>query len=208
MSHAAWRKQEAEENRRLARMLRRALQDAGVAPELSRQYQILDLACGECREAETLVSVVQSLDDGGSRQKPSVRLVGTDIRDREVEAAARRFRNKVGAEFDFLVEDAAQLGRNRELGNEFDLAFLRHQNYWHDPLLWKKIFAQGLERLSEGGLLVITSYFDREHELATRALDEVGAELVSTHRNTESMELACPGKSVDRHVAVFRRKAK
>lgn len=206
MSHAAWKKQEAEENQRLGRLLRRALQQAGVPPATGKQFQILDLACGECREAETLVSVAQSLhgpDD--SHSKTAVRLVGTDIRNREVRQAAQRFRSRGDIEFDFLVEDASRLDRHGQIGQDFDLTFLRHQNFWHDPSLWKKIFAQGLDRLSNQGLLVITSYFDREHELAKRALTELGAELVVTERNEESIELAYPGKSVDRHVAVFRR---
>jgi hypothetical protein len=104
------------------------------------------------------------------------------------------------------VEDASKLDRNREIGGEFDLAFMRHQNFWDEPQVWKRIFEQGLAKLSDEGLLVITSYFDREHELAQRAITEAGGELIVTERNLESLELAYPGKSVDRHIAVFRKK--
>jgi SAM-dependent methyltransferase len=175
--------------------------------------QILDIACGECREAPTLVQTVQELAAERSvagLQAPEilpVRFLGTDLRDREVEMAAERFKSTEGADFEFLVEDASKLDRNREIGGDFDLAFLRHQNFWLDRRIWRRIFAQGLAKLSPDGHLVITSYFDREHQLAIAAMKEVGAELVYTERNLETIELAVPGKSVDRHIAVFRRKS-
>jgi hypothetical protein len=208
MNTSAWRKQEAAENQRLEQILSKVLREAEfkVAPE--KTMQILDIACGECREAETLVKVVQNLPNLRPEQGGviPVRLLGTDLRDREVEDAARRFRSRQQAQFEFLVEDASKLDRNREIGGEFDLAFMRHQNFWDDPKVWRRIFAQGLAKLSEDGLLVITSYFDREHELAQKAIAEAGGELVITERNLESIELTYPGKSVDRHVAVFRKK--
>lgn len=203
MNTSAIRAQEAEENRRLQRLVAKLLKEAQLKPAEKKPFQILDIACGECREAETLVKVAQELREGSD--PGLVRLVGTDIRNREVEDAARRFRNREDAKFEFLVEDASKLGRNKEMG-EFDLAFIRHQNFYLGATEWKHIFEQGLAKLSEDGMLVITSYFDKEHELAKRAIVEAGGELIVTERNLESIELAYPGKSVDRHVAVFRRK--
>jgi hypothetical protein len=71
--------------------------------------------------------------------------------------------------------------------------------------MWTRIFAEGLHRLGEGGLLVITSYFDREHCMALRAVARAGGELLTTMRNPLSRPLPGRGKSVDRHLAVFRR---
>jgi hypothetical protein len=68
-----------------------------------------------------------------------------------------------------------------------------------------RIFEQSLHRLKDDGVLVLTSYFDREHELALQAFRSLGAEVVITERNAESRELGTPGKSVDRHVAVLRK---
>ena len=86
------------------------------------------------------------------------------------------------------------------------MVFLRHQNYWHGSEVWKKIFDQGLAKLSEDGLLVITSYFDKEHQLALDALQGLGAELISSTRNETSRALSdAPGKSVDRWMAVLRK---
>lgn len=206
MNTAAWRAQEAEENRRLQKLLGKLLRESGLNPaqKKGQPFQILDIACGECREAETLIKVAQEFQSPDS--KAEVRLIGTDIRNREVEDAARRFRSRKDAKFEFLVENASRLDRNKEIGQDLDMAFIRHQNFWLDGTEWKRIFEQGLAKLSDEGLLVITSYFDREHELAKAAIAEAGGELIVTERNLESIELAIPGKSVDRHVAVFRRK--
>lgn len=194
------------ENTALDRLLRRALKKSAHALPLpaTGPLQILDLACGTCREAGTLVEVFRDFS-GTSRD---IRLVGADIRDRELEEAAARARTagRAGDQFEFLTENCAKLGRHRELGRDFDITFLRHQNYWNDKPVWQRIFEQGLEKLKDDGLLVITSYFDREHALALQALERAGAELIITEQNEATRHLDTPGKSVDRHLAIFRKK--
>ena len=197
------------ENAALHRTLRRVLRTSRQSlPQAkgstSGPLQILDLACGSCREAGTLVEVFRDFD-GADRD---VRLVGADIRSAELAEAAARARvgGKARDRFEFLTENCAKLGRHQELGNDFDVTFLRHQNYWNDQPVWQRIFAQGLEKLKDDGLLVITSYFDKEHASALEALARAGAELIVTVQNEETRVLETPGKSVDRHVAVFRKK--
>lgn len=198
------------ENAALDRVLRRVLRTPGLALPMARgnsgaPLQILDLACGPCREAGTLVEVFRDFD-GADRD---VRLVGADIRGPELAEAAARARagGKARDQFEFLTENCAMLGRHQELGRDFDVTFLRHQNYWNDQPVWQRIFEQGLEKLKDDGLLVITSYFDREHALALKALERAGAELIVTGQNEASRVLGdAPGKSVDRQVAVFRKK--
>jgi len=159
--------------------------------------RILNLACGRCDEAETLVKFAKS------QTKGDVRLVGADIRIREI-LQARQLHSHLPAEF--LLEDATKLHQHKEVGEDFKMVLLRHQNYWHGTELWKQIFEQGLAKVDEDGLLVITSYFDKEHQLALEALQKLGAELVVDKRNDRSRKLTTPGKSVDKHIAVFRRK--
>ena len=197
------------ENVALGRVLRRALSKAGAGfagsmGSVGGSLEILDLACGTCREAGTLVEVFREF----SGRELDVRLVGADIRDRELEEAAARARGagRVGDRFEFLTENCAQIGRHQELGKAFDVTFLRHQNFWNDRPVWQRIFEQGLEKLKDDGLLVITSYFDREHSLAVQALEQAGAELLVTERNEGTRWLETPGKSVDRHVAIFRKR--
>jgi hypothetical protein len=174
-----------------------------LAPLLPPQpdLRILNLACGRCDEAETLIQVGQEL----TGQQGSVEMVGADIRIREIRQARENHRHLPA---EFLLEDASQLSRNKALGDDFGMVFLRHQNFWHGQDLWKKIFDQGIAKLRPDGMLVITSYFDVEHRLALEALKKLGLEVVSNRRNKASRALAdAPGKSVDRWVAVLRRKA-
>jgi hypothetical protein len=178
-----------------------ALLKKAVSPHLSTankdDFRILNLACGSCDEAETLVKFAQDHTSG------AVNLTGADIRIREI-LQAREAHAKLPAEF--LLQDASKLSEHKELGEDFKMVLLRHQNYWHGRDLWKKIFEQGLEKTGDEGLLVITSYFDKEHQLALEALNKLGAELIGTHENEAARRLLSPGKSVDKHIAVFRRK--
>lgn len=187
----------SEDMQRLKAMLQQSV--TPHLPAAQKEMQILNLACGRCDEADTLVSLGREITHGGH-----VRLVGADIRIREIRQA-RENHAKLPAEF--LIQDASQLHQHKELGADFDLVFLRHQNFWHGQDLWKKIFEQGRARLGKNGLLVITSYFDHEHKLALAALESMGMEVVSNKRNKASRSLNdAPGKSVDRWVAVLRPK--
>ncbi len=187
----------AQDMARLKTLLRE-----GIQPNLKATdgMRILNLACGRCDEAETLVSVGQELT--GSK---GVEMVGADIRIREIRQA-RELHSHLPAKF--LIEDATKISQHKELGDDFNLVFLRHQNFWHGQDLWTKIFDQGIAKLRPDGMLVITSYFDVEHKLALDALVALGMEVVSNKRNRASRALSdAPGKSVDRWVAVLRRKA-
>jgi hypothetical protein len=60
-----------------------------------------------------------------------------------------------------------------------------------------------LGSLSESGVLIITSYFDREHMLALELIKLLGGNVLITEKNELSRELDFPGKSIDRHVAAI-----
>lgn len=208
-------KQELDEDMvRLRRMLHSVTKgDAeAVRRRLQKQEEsrILDLACGACNEAEALTDFVAELKGDGDKK---IKLTGVDMRAREIADAQRRFGGKhvleesgVEKEFDFLTGDASKLDAHGEMGADFDLVFLRHQNYWNADKTWEEIFDQALGKLGDDGRLIITSYFDKEHSLALNAIQRLGGELIKTEFNDETRELMTPGKSVDRHVAIFRRK--
>lgn len=186
----------AEDMSKLKTLLHDSLQ-----PHLKPQgdMRILNLACGRCDEAETLIQVGSELTKGGD-----VEMIGADIRIREIRQARE---NHVNLPAKFLIEDATKIDEHKEMGDDFNMVFLRHQNFWHGQELWKKIFDQGIAKLRPDGMLVITSYFDVEHRLALRALESLGMEVVSNKRNKASRALAdAPGKSVDRWVAVLKRR--
>jgi chemotaxis methyl-accepting protein methylase len=188
----------------LHRLLSSAFDDYGAQPRRD-EVQVLDLACGECREVEAVSAT--ALEKLG-REGAALRFTGADIRGAEIDTARRRARRltEAGATVEFMQTDCAKLEDHRELGRSYDMVFLRHQNYWHDRPAWRRIFSNGLARLNDSGLFVITSYFDVEHDLAVKAITAAGGELIASVRNGDSRALPTEGKSVDRHLAVFRRK--
>lgn len=217
--------------RRLRRMLDRVLKvdddaaagqlNALIDPEKSESpTRILDLACGACDEADTLVDYFSSLKAEAANASGStgadagkhIQLTGIDVRAREIADAARRFRSTrnegddLRAEFEFLNGDATKIDDHRELGENFDVVFMRHQNLWNGRRTWEEIFDKALQKLDDDGRLIITSYFDREHRLALDAIQQLGGELIVSEQNDESRKLETAGKSIDRHVAVFRKK--
>ncbi|MEM7148097.1 MAG: class I SAM-dependent methyltransferase, partial [Verrucomicrobiota bacterium] len=193
-----------------------------LSPSHPDLVRILDLACGNCHEAETLAHHFSSPNPPSPNtpnlNPPTVELVGVDIRQREIADATARCQDYLkklaqsqGAaqadkhSFEFLAADATKVASHQELSDPFDVVFLRHQNFWHDKEIWHEIFQQGLEKLEPGGTLVLTSYFDREHALALEAVQHLGGELVTTIENPEARSLKTPGKSIDKHLAVFRK---
>ena len=172
-------------------------------PHLSEKehLSLLNLACGRGDETGVLAKIL-------AEKSTSAHLQGLDIRAAEIDQANSRWKKQLGKKVsaDFITHRGDKLRELSEVGTP-DIAFLRHQNYWNDKPVWTKIFDQALERLNEDGLLVITSYFDKEHELATKALQNLGAIQVGSIINPNTRALTdAPGKSVDKHLAVFRKK--
>ncbi|MDF1656395.1 MAG: class I SAM-dependent methyltransferase [Verrucomicrobiales bacterium] len=209
-------KAETEEDlQRLRKMLRKVTSgdEQAVRRRLAKkdEARILDLACGDCREAEVLTDFLADLKEPGDERL--VKLTGVDVRAREIADANLRFggkkklQGKPGTrECDFFTGDASKLDGHEELGEDFDLVFMRHQNYWNGAKTWEEIYDQALNKLDEDGRLIITSYFDKEHQLALEAIQRLGGELIKSEFNPETRELITEGKSVDRHVAIFKRK--
>jgi len=198
--------------RRLEKMLRLVV--GGQTPQGDDSTtRILNLACGVCNEAETLARFFGNLEiDTKPSAGRKVELLGIDMRAREIADAKHRF-GPVGQadshlqkDFRFLTGDATKLDGHCAPDEHFNVVFMRHQNFWNGDTTWRKIFGQALAKLKTGGQLVITSYFDREHRQALEAIQKLGGQLVHSQRNPESRKLPALGKSVDRHVAVFRRK--
>jgi len=181
--------------------------DARFQDTLRREdeVRVLDLACGACDEAEVLSGMLSRLR-GEAGQEGGLRFTGMDIRAREIGWARDRFRSDDKVQFEFLEGDARRLDGHTQLPETFDLVFMRHQNLWNGRRVWEEIYHKALEKLSPGGRLVITSYFDREHEQALEAIQAQGGLLLETRRNPFSRELPTPGKSVDRHFAILEKR--
>ncbi|MFD0895011.1 class I SAM-dependent methyltransferase [Luteolibacter ambystomatis] len=181
---------------RLRVKLREALSLSGSVA--SSPAAVLNLACGRADETGTLFAALAPARIGY--------YLGIDLLPGDIAEAAKRWQPETpDTRIEFRAGDASRTDRMRELP-PFDLVFIRHQNYWHDAPVWDRLLQNALAALKPGGVLAITSYFDREHELALTSLKLRGAELLANLRHTESRTLDdAPNKSVDRHLAILRR---
>lgn len=181
---------------RLGRLLKEAFRLADFAP--AGTISVLNLACGRADETGALVAALAPARVGF--------YLGIDLLPADIAEARTRWRpERPDATFEFRCGDASRTDRMRQLP-PFDFVFIRHQNYWHDAPVWDRLLENALLALKPDGLLAITSYFDREHELALATLKLRGATLAVNLRHAESRPLDdAPNKSVDRHLALFRR---
>jgi 2-polyprenyl-3-methyl-5-hydroxy-6-metoxy-1,4-benzoquinol methylase len=178
--------------RRLGALLEEVFQLAGV--RFAGRLAVLNLACGRADETGVLAAAVAPAEIGF--------YLGMDLRSDAITEAKRRW-ELPGGEIDFREGNAAMIGRMEGLPR-FDVVFIRHQNYWHEPMVWEGIMDEALVALKDGGYLVCTSYFDLEHELLAASMRERGATLLANLRNHTSRALPdAEGKSVDRWVAVW-----
>lgn len=178
---------------RLQSLLREALM--GVGFHRTGKIAVLNLACGRADETGALAAALAPAEISF--------YLGIDLRQDTLAEAARRWHLPDG-QIEFRCGDASLIDRMKSLP-PFDFIFIRHQNYWDRPPTWDRLLTHALAALTPGGLLVCTSYFDREHELLKAALKTRGAEVLWDVRHPASRPLPdAPGKSVDRHLAVFR----
>ncbi len=181
---------------RLRKLLTTAMKLVHRAPLVSPS--ILNLACGRADETGALIDAWSLAESGGE-------YLGLDIRPAEINEARRRWGDAWNPHgiVEFRVADAS-LPYLLPGAKRYDFIFLRHQNFWDAPGTWDQIYRNALARMQPDGLLVFTSYFDREHELAIAAVKSLGASLWLDipHANSRALSDA-PGKSVDKRLAIF-----
>lgn len=201
LPHRPFSYRETPEDLASLRVLLEAHAVPNLSPDLPAQRHLLNLACGRSDETGLLADLFS--DPLGETQ-----FTGIDIRAAELDEATARWsaqhQHSPKLRANFLHLDASKLPLLREIPRPTHLAFFRHQNFWNGPQLWTSLFDHALHQLDPAGLLIITSYFDKEHLLALHALESLGAHLLSTTRNPRSRPvIQTEGKSVDRHLAVF-----
>lgn len=178
---------------RLCILLRDAL--SGIGYQHAGKTAVLNLACGRADETGALAAALGPVTISF--------YLGIDLRQDTLAEAARRWHLPDG-HLEFRCGDASMIDRMKSLP-PFEFIFIRHQNYWDDPPAWDRILSNALAALAPGGLLACTSYFDREHELLKAALKTRGAGILWDVRHPASRPLPdAPGKSVDRHLAIFQ----
>ncbi len=169
---------------------------SAVDMNLDGKISVLNLACGRADETGVLVEAIAPLSVGF--------YLGIDLRGDAIQEATRRWIS-ADCEIHFMEGNAAMLGRMKTLP-EFDLIFIRHQNYWHEPMVWEGILDEAIAVMKPNAHLVCTSYFDLEHDLFMASMRERGAKLILNLRNPQSRVLPdAEGKSVDRWLGIWRK---
>ena len=170
------------------------------------ELQALNLACGRADETGILAKIISEKSNAGH-------IEGLDLRAPEIAGANQLWKPALKKELkgdrdiscDFRIGRADKLDQWKELDSP-DLIFVRHQNFWFDPKAWIKLYDQAVSKLKEDGVMVITSYFDEEHEMARQVLKKLGAVEVK-HRFNPRARLVKDSpkveKTVDRHISVF-----
>jgi len=182
----------AEDVRQLQNQL--SLLFRACPPPPRRDLVVWNLACGRADESGALAAAL----------KPAriAHYLGIDLRGHCIREARQRWQLP-GGTVEFIEGDASALPAGTGPAVP-DVIFIRHQNYWHEPKIWDRIFSRALACLAGDGILACTSYFDREHDLMKSAMHGLGAVRVSDFKNPQSRPLDdAPGKSVDRHLAAF-----
>ncbi len=158
------------------------------------KLSVLNLACGRADETGALIEALA----------PAVVefYLGIDLRGEAIQEASRRWKS-TDCEIHFMQGNAAMLGRMKTLPR-FDIIFIRHQNYWHEPMVWEGILDEAIAAIKPGGYMVCTSYFDLEHDLFMASMRERGAKMLLNVRNPQSRALPdVEGKSVDRWLGIW-----
>jgi len=180
--------------RRLEGLLKQVFKLADL--KFNGRLALLNLACGRADETGVLSTSVFPAEIGF--------YLGMDLRSEDIAEAKKRW-ELPGGEIDFHEGNAATIGRMETLP-KFDIVFIRHQNYWHEPLVWEGILDEALIALKDDGIFTCTSYFDLEHELLLASMRMRGVKLLANTRNKHSRIMPdVKDKSVDRWVAVFRK---
>ncbi|MES2921555.1 MAG: class I SAM-dependent methyltransferase [Verrucomicrobiota bacterium] len=177
---------------RLQTLLRDALTAIRFHPQ--GNLAVLNLASGRADETGALAAALTPARIGF--------YLGIDLRPDTIAEAARRWQLP-GGSIEFRCGSASDIDRMRQIP-EFDFIFIRHQNYWDDPVTWDRILANAISKLKPNGILATTSYFDHEHQLLKASLTTRGVELICDVRHPASRVLPeVYGKSVDRRLAIL-----
>ncbi len=60
-----------------------------------------------------------------------------------------------------------------------DVVIIRHQQIATDPELWRKIFQQAFDRMTEHSVLIVTSYTDEEHEELIKLVSQLNGRIIA-----------------------------
>jgi len=204
-----------DNRKRFWNMLVATVARSGYKPPQGRQTIILNLGCGRCEEGIVLSAFFGGEDFGNSSE--NVKLIGVDINQKAIEEAISLYsvfdfsgeitKHVLPPNYEFIVSDATNLDQYQQIPKKVDVVVIRHQQIANDEQTWVKIFQQAIQRVSKDGIIIITSLFDIEHQMLIEALRKLDCEIVIDESNPYAKPLGHPEISLDRRVAIIRKKS-
>ena len=194
-----------ERRRKFWNTLVDVVQKSGYKVGRQRGARVLNLACGKCPE-----SIVLSAFFGGNYfgfPSDDVELVGIDIKAEDIDEA-RSLAGTSPSNMKFVAGDATSLDTYEETQGKFDVVVIRHQNIANrnnGKEIWTKIFEQALSRLTDDGIIILTSHADEEHKMMIDAFRGLGGEVIVNQSNPFAERLSRPEIAVDKNVAVIKK---
>lgn len=192
-------------------MLITNINEANFEMPQDRNVKIIDLACGVCEEK----NVVNAYFGGGNNPyllNKNVELFGIDNDVEAVRLANEKVLPDYRDNYKFVNGDATNLDKYPEIPGSADVVIMRHQqmfqpnynkNYVVETELWKNIFEQGLKRLNDKGVYLVTSYTSDEHKRFLEFLTEEDCQIINTGDNEFAEPLGAGG--IDKYVIVLKK---
>jgi len=194
------REEEIESERRAFwNLLVSVIAQVGFQLSSNNQTEILDIACGKCVEASVLNSFFGGMNY--SQFSEQVKVTGIDIRDGMIEEAKSLYQSD---SYSFVTGDATQLSQYH-LPTSPDVIVIRHQEMINGTSLWEQIVSQAIDRLTNNGIAIITSYTQEENNLLLKYLDKYQLSLKLTIKNQFAKETRIQGVAIDQYVLILHR---
>jgi SAM-dependent methyltransferase len=211
-------KEKGNERKRFWNMLVTEVAKTPYQPPQDRQTQVLDIGCGKCNEADILSAYFGCGNFGFNSE--NVKVTGIDIDKKAIEKAIKNCQKPDFSEsitkyilpsnftsnFEFIHGDATKLNQYSSISDKIDVVVIRHQKISDNEKLWTKIFQEALHKLNQEGIMILTSFSDIEHEMLIKKLQELNCEILINESNPYAKSLKTPGVSIDKNIAIIKRK--
>ena len=176
-------------------MLSFAIPRSLYKPPQDRQTQILNLACGPCIEGDVLNSYFGNKNLGELSDK----VIQTGIDIDEANESIRLY------PFKFVCDDLTKPAHAQDIPTNVDIVVIRHQQCMSINAPWKTIFKQAVDRVSENGIILITSYGKIEHDIMVNIMRELGAKVILDEATPNAKSMGWPNVFMDGNVAIFKK---
>ncbi|MGA3020636.1 MAG: class I SAM-dependent methyltransferase [Candidatus Micrarchaeales archaeon] len=173
-------------------MLAATVPETGYVIPEGRLTTILDVACGFGEE----LRVLDEYFGGGrfGKSNNNTRIVGIDIHSRAIEWQRRNLelvsrenelktKSTLPERIELVVGDATALSNYPQIPEKADVIVIRHPYIQSDRVMWTKIFEQAVNRLSEEGIMILTTHSDEEKDMVLEVLGTLKCRVVINKRN-------------------------